>query len=224
MKLLIIEDDPIMGSLIKSSLKQEAWVVDIAQDGEQGAFLAKINKYDVIILDFILPKMNGHQVLKEIRNEGITAIIIAISNRTSLNDRLDWLNAGADDYLPKPFAMSELVARIKATSRRYNRPLIPDNLIFADLSMNFKNYEVRRKNKNLNLTNKEFTLLKFFMLRPQEVLSRHLIIESVWDRNADEFSNSLETHIMRLRQKIEKYGKRLIHTVNGYGYKLDNKG
>lgn len=221
MRALIIEDDQNMGLAIKKELEKQAYAVDLERDGEKGSFLARTNNYELIILDLILPSINGHQVLEEIRKDGNEAIIIAISCYDKIEDRLNWLNLGADDYLPKPFSMAELIARIRANSRRKNRKIQPKIINFSDLTINLNTFEVFRKNKKINLTKREFSLLKFFLFNAKQVLSRTIIMEAVWDINGDPLSNTIETHIMRLRQKTEKYGKRIIHTINGYGYKLD---
>ncbi len=221
MRALIIEDDQNMGLAIKKELEKQAYAVDLERDGDTGSFTARTNRYELIILDLMLPSINGHKVLEEIRKDGSEAIVIAISCYDKIEDRLTWLNLGADDYLPKPFSMAELIARIKANTRRKNKKLIPKIINYSDLKINLSTFEVFRKDKKVRLTKREFSLLKFFVFNAKQVLSRTVIMESVWDINGDAFSNTIETHIMRLRQKTEKFGKRLIHTVNGYGYKLD---
>ncbi len=221
MRALIVEDDQNMGLAIKKELEKQAYAVDLERDGEQGSFLARTNNYELIILDLVLPRINGHQVLREIRKDGNEAIVIAVSCYDKIEDRLTWLNLGADDYLPKPFSMAELIARIKANSRRKNRKILPKIISYANLKLNLNTFEVFRKDKKIKLTKREFSLLKFFIFNAKQVLSRTVIMEAVWDINGDAFSNTIETHIMRLRQKTEKHGKRLIHTINGYGYKLD---
>lgn len=223
MRALIIEDDQNMGLAIKKELEKQSYAVDLERDGEEGSYLARTNKYEIIIIDLMLPGINGHKVLEEIRNDGNQAIIIAISCYDKIEDRLTWLNLGADDYLAKPFSMAELIARIKSNCRRKDRKIIPKILSCSDLKINSDTFEVFRKGKKIKLTKREFALLKFFVLNVKQVLSRAVIMESVWDINGDAFSNTIETHIMRLRKKTEKYGKRLIHTVNGHGYKLDEE-
>lgn len=223
MRALIIEDDQNLGLAIKKELENHAYAVDLERDGEKGSFLARTNKYEVIIIDLMLPNINGHQILKEIREDGKESIVIAISFYDKLENRLKWLNLGADDYLAKPFSMSELVARIKANSRRKNRKILPKVISFLDLSLNLNTYEAFRKDKKIQLSKREFSLLKFFILNPKQVLSRSVIMENVWDMNGDPLSNTIETHIVRLRRKTEKHGKRLIHTINCYGYKFDEK-
>lgn len=223
MRSLIIEDDPNLALFIKKELEKLSYAVDIARDGEAGSFMARTNSYEVIIIDFILPKINGHQVLKEIREEDNNAVIIAISVENEISNRLKWLELGADDYLAKPLSIAELVARVKANTRRKNIKILPKKLNFADISLDLLNYEVLRNNKKIILTKREFSLLKFFILNAKRVVSRITIMENVWDINGDPLSNTIETHIMRLRKKTEKNGKRLIHTINGHGYKFDIK-
>ncbi len=221
MRALIIEDDQNLGLSIKKEIEKQAYTVDLERDGNDGSFRARTNNYDLIILDLVLPSLNGHKVLSEIREDGKTSVIIAISYYDKIEDRLALLNLGADDYLAKPFNMSELIARIKANTRRKDSKILPKILNYSNLKMNLNTFEVFRDSKKLNLTKKEFCLLKLFILNPNEVMSRDIIMERVWDANSDSFSNTVETHIMRLRKKTEKYGKRLIHTINGYGYKFD---
>lgn len=220
MRALIVEDDQNMGLSIKKELEKLAYSVDIERDGEKGSFLARTNDYDLIILDLVLPKLNGHQILKEIREDGKDSIIIAISCYDTMEDRLNWLNLGADDYLPKPFTMTELIARVKANNRRKNLKILPKILEYDDIKININTFEVFRNNKRIFLTKREFALLKFFILNSEQVLSKIVIMERIWDVNGDLISNTIETHIMRLRKKTEKHGKRLIHTINGHGYKL----
>ncbi len=221
MRSLIVEDNPDLGLILKKELEKLAYAVDLVRNGEEGSFLARTNDYELIILDLVLPGINGHQILKEIRDDGKEAIIIAISFYDKIENRLNWLNLGADDYLAKPFTMAEFIARIKANTRRKNKPIVPKTISFADLKMNLANFEVWRNNKKIYLTKREFSLLKFFIFNSKQVMSRIVIMENVWDINGDPLSNTIETHIMRLRKKTEKQGKRLIHTVNGHGYKLD---
>jgi DNA-binding response OmpR family regulator len=221
MRALIIEDEKTMAEFIKLGLENIGYAVDLARDGEDGSFLARTNNYEVIILDLILPGINGQQVIKEIREDKKNTIIITISVDNQIDNRLSALNAGADDYLAKPLNIKELIARIRANVKRKDKPIIAKNINFHDLNMNLNTFEVHRKNKKLSLTKREFSLLKFFLLNTEKVLSRTDIMESVWDINGDPLSNTIETHIMRLRKKTEKHGKRLIHTVNGYGYKLN---
>lgn len=221
MRILIIEDSPEMGKILKKELEKLAFAVDLCRNGKTGAFLTKTNKYELIILDLILPEKNGHQILKELRETDNQTVVMAISIYNQADDRITWYNLGADDYLAKPFTVTEFITRVKNLTKRVNRPVLPKKLIYMDLEVDTVNYQVWRKKKIINLTKKEFLLLKFFIFNQNQVLSKSVIMEKIWDMNADSFSNTIETHIMRLRKKTEKYGKRLIHTVNGHGYKLD---
>ncbi len=221
MRLLIIEDDPSMINFLQTAFKKDLYAVDIAREGETGSRLARTNSYFAIIIDYRLPFLNGYEVIKEIRHENQDVIIVGISANNSLEEKIKCLEAGADDYLIKPFTFSEIVTKIKVINRR--KKIVQSNKIisYADVTMNLDSFEVRRGAEIVPLVNKEFCLLKFFMNCPKKVFSRETIMENVWDMNADPFSNTIETHIMRLRKKLEKHGPRLIHTVSSHGYKLD---
>lgn len=221
MRILIVEDDRDISGFLKTSLEAELFSVDLAEDGEQGSMLARTSNYDVIILDNLLPKKNGMQVCREIRNKGKSVRIIIVSVEDSANAKVELLNSGADDYITKPFCFVELLARVRAVLRR------PDNicseiLSVADLNLDILNYRVSRGRKNIYLTRKEFELLEYLMRNQGRVLSRGMIMDHVWDNNLDSFSNTLETHILNLRRKIDRNNKqKLIHTVPGRGYRLD---
>jgi len=220
MRILIIEDDLEISAFLKTALKSQLFVVDCAQDGEKGAFLARTNHYDLIVLDCNLPKLNGREVIKEIRQDK-KAPILVLTVRACLKDKSEMFELGADDYLVKPFVFKEFILRVNALLRRPNI-LEEQTLKFADINLNLKTKEVNRGNKKLYLTNKEYNLLEFFLKRPKQIHSRSEIMEHVWDMNADPFSNSIEAHMMNLRKKInQKNKKNYIHTLNGRGYKLD---
>lgn len=220
MRILIIEDDKELSYFLKKALISQLFVVDSAEDGEQGSFLARTNPYDLIVLDCNLPKLNGNEVLKEIRQDKKTPILV-LTIKGSLDDKLEMFEAGADDYLVKPFVFKEFILRVNALLRR-PKNLEEVILKFADINLNLKTKEVKRNNKKIYLTNKEYNLLEFFLKRQKEILSRSEIMEHVWDINADPFSNSIEAHILNLRKKINfKKKKNYIHTINGRGYKLD---
>ncbi len=220
MRALIIEDEIGVADSLFSLLKKSGFAADIAYDGERGSFLARSNNYDLIITDYTLPKMDGFNVIKEIRDDGCSSPILMLSVRKSLEDKVNVLDIGADDYLCKPFSPAEFIARIKALTRRPPQINV-DPLIFHDLRLELDTFKVTRNNKNIRLTNKEFSLLHYFMAHPTKIIPRDLILEHVWDGDMDPFSNTLETHIMRLRQKIDKSGRKLIHNIPGRGYKLD---
>jgi two-component system, OmpR family, copper resistance phosphate regulon response regulator CusR len=220
MRILIIEDDKELNYFLKKALISQLFVVDSAEDGEKGSFLARTNPYDLIVLDFNLPKLNGNEVLKEIRQEKKTPILI-LSINASLDDKKEMFEAGADDYLVKPFVFKEFILRVNALLRR-PKNIEEKVLKFADITLNLKTKEVRRDNKKIHLTNKEYNLLEFFLRRQKDILSRSEIMEHVWDINADPFSNSIEAHILNLRKKINlKKKKNYLQTINGRGYKLD---
>ncbi len=220
MRILIIEDDLEISAFLKTALKSQLFVVDCEGDGEKGVFLARTNHYDLIVLDYNLPKLNGKEVLEEIREDKKTPVLV-LTVRASLNDKSEMFELGADDYLVKPFVFKEFILRVNALLRR-PKNLEEKNLKFADINLNLQTKEVKRANKKLYLTNKEYNLLEFFLKRPKQILSRSEIMEHVWDMNADPFSNSIEAHMMNLRKKInQKNKKNYIHTLNGRGYKLD---
>ncbi len=221
MRLLIIEDDPNMINFLQAAFKKDLYIVDVARDGEMGSKYARENKYFAIIVDYRLPFLNGYEIIKEIRHDNENVIIIGISANNILEEKIKCFEVGADDYLIKPFSYSEIASRIKAINRR-KRIIQHDRIIkYADIIMDLDNFEVKRNTHIIPLANKEFSLLQFFLNSPKKVLSRQVIMENVWDMNADAFSNTIETHIMRLRKKLEKHGARLIHTISSHGYKLD---
>jgi DNA-binding response OmpR family regulator len=222
MRILIIEDSKEITNFLKLSLEGEQFVVDVAEDGEKGSFWARTNDYDLIILDNILPKKTGLEVCEEIRKSGKTMPIIVLSVRSETLTKIQLLNAGADDYLIKPFSFEELLARIRALLRR---PKVIESEILQvdDLTLDTKKCLVKRgKKEEIYLTRKEFMLLEYLLKNSGSVLSRGMIMEHVWDMNVDPFSNTIESHILSLRRKIDIPGKKkLIHTVSGRGYKID---
>lgn len=222
MRILIIEDEIGVAETLYSIFKKSGFAADVAHEGERGSFLARSNNYDVIITDYTMPKMDGFNVIKEIRADGCSTPILMLSVRQSLEDKINILEVGADDYLCKPFSPSELIARVKALSRRQAQINI-DPLTFNDITLEISTFKVVRNGKTIRLTNKEFSLLHCFMSNPGKIISRSSLLERVWDEDIDPFSNTLETHIMRLRHKIEKEGPRLIFNITGRGYKLDTQ-
>ena len=218
MRLLVIEDQDELGDSIKAGLGDACYVVDLARDGETGSYWARTHDYDLIILDYHLPGKNGSIICREVR-----VPILILSVVTDIQTKVELLNTGADDYLTKPFSFAELQARIRAMLRR--RPMITDDLYcVGDLSLDTQRQSVRRGKREITLNRKEYMLLEYLVRRRGEVVSRAALLEHVWDRDADPFSNTIETHVLRLRKKIEGHGKqKLIHTVPGRGYKLDSK-
>ncbi len=220
MRILFVEDEKDIRDFVKQSLESECFVVDCAADGEKGLWLAKTNDYDVIILDNVLPKKTGAEVCAEIRIAGKETPIIMLSVQSETDRKVSVLNDGADDYITKPFSLDELLARIRALLRR-PRKIADTILMIDDLHLDSKRHVVKRDEEEVYLTRKEFMLLEYLMQNVGTVLSRGMIMEHVWDMNADPFSNTIESHIRSLRRKIDYKTKKLIHTIPGRGYKLE---
>ncbi len=220
MKILIIDDEPAIAQFLKDGLESQMYVVECASDGERGAFLGRTGTYDLIILDYMLPKMNGAEVLAEIRKENKHIPVLMLTVKSELADKDELFRLGADDYMTKPFLFEELLLHIQALLKRPAR--IEENIYKVDnLTLNAKSMIVRRGNKEIYLTRREFALLEYLMINRHKIVSRNQILEHVWDYNADPFSNSVETHISSLRRKICLGQQRnLIHTFTGRGYKL----
>lgn len=220
MRILVIEDENRIAHFLKESLEAEYFAVDVARDGERGSYFARVNDYDLIVLDNMLPKKNGLQVCEEIRESGKTLPILVVSVKTGARDKVDLLNAGADDYLSKPFILEELLARIRALMRRPT-PIEKDVLTVEDVMLDCKTGVVRRGDVDLHLTRKEFMLLEYLMRNKGIILSRGMILEHVWDMSVDIFSNTIESHILSLRKKLNDMGRqRLIQTLSGRGYRI----
>lgn len=221
MKILLVEDEPDIVHFLKPALEAECFVVDVATDGNSGLRLAKVNDYDIIILDNMLPERNGIDVCRDIREAGKSVPIIMLSVIANSQTKVELLNAGADDYITKPFSFEELLARIHALLRRPKK--VEDEILsIDDLTLDIRRKKVIRKNKEIYLTRKEFMLLEYLLRNKGIVLSRGMIMEHVWDMNADPFSNTIESHILSLRKKIKAHGgKKLIFTVPGRGYRIE---
>ena len=220
MRILVVEDEKRIADFIARGLKEEHYAVDIAYDGEQGLYLADINPYDLMIFDIMLPKHNGVEMCRQLRSKKINTPILMLTARASVKDKVTGLNAGADDYLTKPFSFEELLARVKVLLRRptTNKTSV---LKVADLELNQLNHEAKRANKTIILTAKEFGLLEFFMLNSDQVISRSMISEHVWNEEFDSMSNIIDVHVRNLRTKIDDgFKKKLIHTLRGSGYML----
>lgn len=219
MRVLVVEDEKSISDFLKSSLEREHFAVDTASDGERGAYLAKTNEYDVIILDNVTPKKHGSAVCADIRAAGKTTPIISLSVQSDLTTKLALLNAGVDDYMTKPFALSELLARIRALLRRPHE-IQGERLCLDDLTIDTRERTVTRGGTTIPLTRKEFMLLEYLVRNKNVAVPRSLLMEHVWDMHLDPFSNTIEAHIFSLRKKIESKGKqKLIHTISGTGYK-----
>lgn len=219
MRILIVEDDKKIAKLLKVGLESECFAVDVAEDGDRGVYLALTNDYDVILLDRLLPKMNGEEVCSEIRKKKTSPRIIIISAIGEADDKAGFLNMGADDYVSKPFSLTELIARIRAVMRR-SRECVSEVFRLGDLEVDLRRRRVADGGNEVPLTKKEFMLLELLVMRIGEVVSRADIIEHVWDSEGDPFSNSIETHISNLRRKIRSC-RGLIRTISGIGYRFD---
>ena len=221
MQILIIEDEKKLVHVLRRGLLEEGYAVDIAFDGEEGLEKADINEYDLIILDLMLPKVDGLTVLKTVRKTNTNIPIIILTAKGGVEDKIKGLDEGADDYLSKPFSYTELTARIRALLRRGNKA-DPPILKIDDVTMNPATRLVERTGKNIILTSREYALLDFFMRNQNRVLTKTQILEHVWDYNYEGFSNIVETYVKYLRKKLHvtAQSKELIHTLRGTGYIL----
>jgi DNA-binding response OmpR family regulator len=220
MRVLIVEDAQPMADALARGLREQGYAVDIAGDGEAALEHAEINSYDAIVLDVLLPRKDGFAVCRELRRQGQSVPVLMLTARDAVEDRVAGLDAGADDYLIKPFAFKELLARLRALLRRH-REVRPLRLCVADLTLDTASQDARRGGRQIRLTAKEYALLEFLMIHAGEVVSRESISEHVWDEHFDPFSNLIEVYIQRLRKKIDEGATdRLIHTRRGAGYFL----
>lgn len=222
MRILIVEDEHKIANSIKKGLEQESFIVDIAYDGNQGFDLAFSEDYDVIVLDLMLPGLTGIEICKKLRAQNKHTPILILTAKGELDDKVEGLNSGADDYLVKPFAFAELLARIKALSRR-PKSTLGTVLSYDDLSLNTLTYEVVRSGTNIRLSKKEFALLEYLMRHVGKILTKDQIINHVWDYDSNILPNTIEVYIGYLRTKIDRKfpdKKPLIHTVRGFGYKI----
>ena len=218
MRILIVEDEKKVAAFIKKGLEEETYAVDIATDGEEGFHLGEQNQYDLIILDLMLPKINGLDILSRLRSQKIDTPILLLTAKDSVEDKVEGLNQGADDYLTKPFAFSELLARIRVLLRR-GKAESKTILEIADLTLNLVSHKVSRGNEEIELTGKEYSLLEYFMRNQEKVLTRTMIAEHVWDYNFDTFTNVIDVYVNHLRKKIDKnFSNKLLHTLRGVGY------
>lgn len=219
MKILLVEDDLKIAAFIIKGLKEYGFVVDNAVDGEEGFYLALVNHYDAAIIDIMLPKMDGLTLIEELRRNKIKMPLLILSAKRSVDDRVTGLQRGGDDYLTKPFAFAELLARIQALLRRTSQIAEPSSFEVNDLSLNLLTREVIRGNRRIELQPKEFALLEYLMRNSGRVVSKTMIAEHVWGYNFDPQTNVVEARICKLRDKIDKDERiKLIHTIRGVGY------
>jgi len=219
-RVLLVEDEPRVAGFVAKGLRERAYAVDIARDGEEALYYAGVNEYDLVILDVMLPVKDGYAVCRELRASGFRAPILMLTARDDVDDRVAGLDSGADDYLTKPFDFKELLARLRALARR-NTQIRPGALQVADLTLNPESHAVSRGGKRISVTAKEYALLEFLMMNQNRVVNREQIAQHVWDENFDPFSNIIDVYVRRLRTKIDAgFAQPLIHTRRGEGYIL----
>ncbi len=224
MRILVVEDETKVANFIKRGLEEEGFNVDLAHDGDEGVNMAEKSAYALILMDIMMPKKDGLTAIKEIREKKITTPILCLTAKDTVEDILKGLNTGSDGYLTKPFAFAELVARSRALIRRGTQDRGAE-LFYADLRLDPVSHKVWRDNNELDLTIKEYGLLEFFMQNPEQVLTRSMIAEHVWDYTFDSFTNIIDVYVNYLRKKVDRdYSKKLIHTVRGVGYVLKEEG
>ena len=224
MRILVVDDDRAVRDSIRRSLEFNGYTVEVATDGVEALARTPQVQPDAIVMDVMMPRLDGLETTRALRNAGNDVPIIVLTARDAVTDRVDGLDAGADDYLTKPFALEELLARLRALLRRANRPADEEDeepLAFADLSLDPVTREVRRGEREISLTRTEFTLLELFLRRPKRVLERSFILQEVWGFDFPTTANSLEVYVGYVRRKLEAEGEtRLLHTVRGVGYVL----
>jgi len=222
MKILVVEDDLKIASFIKKGLQEESYSVDVTDHGDEAIYLAQVNNYDIILLDIMLPGSNGLDVCKILRKKSIQTPIIMLTARNRLEDKIDGLDSGANDYLTKPFAFEELLARIRAKLRSRSQSLTI--ITIGDLTINTTHREVKRAENKINLTAKEYALLELLARKKDKLLTETIIKDNLSDMAQDTMSNIINVYIYRLRNKIDKnFDKKLIHTVRGVGYMLSDE-
>jgi DNA-binding response OmpR family regulator len=220
MRILVVDDDRRLCNVVRRGLTEEAYAVDIAYDGEEGAYMAEVNPYDLIILDIMMPKKDGIEVCEELRAKRINIPIMMLTAKDAVEDRVKGLDAGADDYMVKPFSFNELLARVRALLRREAMTKSPE-IKLGDLVLNTLTREVKRGYRTIELTTKEYVILEYFMRHPNVVVTRTMLEEHAWDYDFDSMSNLVDVYIRRLRRKLDDDEKEsLLQTVRGAGYRL----
>ena len=218
MRILVIEDERKVANFIKKGLEEDHYAVDTAYDGETGLYMAGVNEYDLIVLDLMIPKIDGLEVLKRIRDTKNSVSIMVLTAKDTVEDIVKGLDTGCDDYLTKPFEFVEFLARVRALLRREKTEKEP-LLKIADLTLSLVSHKVTRGDKEIELTSKEYALLEYFMRNPEKVLTRTMISEHVWDYHFDSITNVIDVYVNYLRKKIDKdFDVKLIHTIRGVGY------
>lgn len=225
MRILVVEDEHKIANSIKKGLEQERYSVDVAYDGDQGYDLSVSEPYNVIILDIMLPGMDGLEIVKRLREEKIHTPVLMLTAKFQIEDRVFGLDSGADDYLAKPFAFTELLARVRALSRR-PKTFTESTLVYKDLELDTRKFKVKRNGHDIELSKKEFALLEYLLCHPETILTKDQLIQNVWDYDAEVLPNTVEVYIGYLRQKVDKPFSELtplIQTVRGFGYRLGEK-
>jgi heavy metal response regulator len=220
MRILVVEDEQKVASFIKRGLEGEGFEVEVANDGETGVSMAVGGKFDLILMDIMLPKLDGLGAVQQIREQGVGCPVLCLTAKDTVDDIVAGLDSGSDDYLTKPFAFAELLARVRALTRRGGDDRGAE-ITYADLRLDPVAHKVWRSNQEIDLTTKEYALLEYLMRNPEKTLTRTMIAEQVWDYTFDSFTNIIDVYVNYLRKKVDRdYDKKLIHTVRGVGYVL----
>ncbi|MFV1986894.1 MAG: response regulator transcription factor [Gemmatimonadota bacterium] len=217
MRILVVEDNKKVASFVEKGLREEGYAVDVAHDGVDGSLKANVYDYDLLILDVMLPGKSGYEIAHDLRNEGKAVPVLLLTARDATEDIVRGLDAGADDYVTKPFSFDELLARVRALIRRGGSRR-QERLVYSDVELDRIRHVATRRGERLRLTPKEFQLLEFFLLHSEQVVRRTELLEKVWDLHFDPMSNVVDVHVANLRQKLREVGEPLVHTIRGVGY------